>query len=85
MTNGEYNSIFRARDRVDHHPQLGHATVPTVWVHPRSGHKTGQLVSDIRRGRYWRGKSEEAERVWWIERLPGWRWGKKRRRDSSEM
>jgi hypothetical protein len=52
------------------------ARVPYGWVHPVSGHKTGKLVTSIRsQGAHWRGKSDETERVAWLNALPGWKWG----------
>lgn len=52
----------------------GTSCLPSKFVHPVTGHATGELVIDIRRGRLLSGKGDESERRAWLQSLPGWTW-----------
>jgi hypothetical protein len=55
------------------------ASVPSSYK-ATSGYPLGCTVSNVRQGQYWKGKDDEAERVAWLEALPGWKWPKKRKK-----
>jgi len=59
--------------------KTGSVNLAQKWVHPETGHKTGMLVNNIKNsGSHWRGKPDEAERILFLETLPGWTWGETR-------
>ena len=51
------------------------------YVNRVSGYKLGQRLSGVRQGELWRGHPDEANRVEWLESLPGWAW---KPRESDE-
>jgi hypothetical protein len=56
----------------------GTALVPASHVNPVSGYKLGQRLTGVRQGELWKGHPDEADRVKWLESLPGWAWNVKK-------
>ena len=56
------------------------ALVPVAYVSP-SGYTLGSHVGSVRNGTLWRGHPDQAKRVEWLEKQPGWAW---RAHDSPE-
>jgi hypothetical protein len=52
----------------------GTSLVPTGYVNPVSGYTLGWHIATVRRGVLWRGHTDEAIRMKWLESLPGWAW-----------
>jgi hypothetical protein len=56
----------------------GTSIVPNKYV-DLAGYKLGSQLNCVRyQGRFWKNKPDEAERVAWLEALPGWTWPKKK-------
>ena len=51
----------------------GTALVPLKYV-ASSNYRLGEQVMRVRQGALWKGHPQEAERVEWLESLPGWAW-----------
>jgi hypothetical protein len=49
--------------------------VPVSYANPVSGYKLGETLGHVRfNGTLWKGHPDEANRIAWLETLPGWAW-----------
>jgi hypothetical protein len=88
LTNGGKGNSFEGRDAYrtvawlkfqdemeEYTECYGTALVPCSYVNPVSGYKLGETLNHVRvNGTLWKGHPDEANRIAWLEALPGWAW-----------
>ena len=48
--------------------------MPKSYADPVSGYKLAKHLAFVRHGTLWKGHPDEANRIEWLESLPGWAW-----------